>query len=238
MAVGGALRAALRAGRLNVAGRESRRQSRAMRSLNEGLGSQRRLPLEERGFERMSGLGYGETPRGNAVVFDPATGRRTVMPQSFDDFMEGRPTRRGPIEAPYEGVRTWEDPVGFGPQSFDAPPPWMGRGAPPPSRSFLAFDDGMSEYPRAFNPNYGIGGSPGNFRVFEPYGNSMNTNPANFNFMRGGVPSAFGGLPSPLPAPPVAQSRPRFFFDDITGVDSFIDPQTGFRYTPRGMPLD
>jgi hypothetical protein len=237
MAVGGALRAAIRAGRFGAAGRESRRQARSLPSMNQGGG--RQLPLEERGFERMGGMGYGSTPQGNAVIVDPATGRRTVLPQNFDDFMEGLPAgRRGPIEAPYEGVRSWNDPVGFGSQSFDAPPPWMGRGFSPPSRSFNAYSDGVSEYPiggrmpEAFRSQGGE-----NFRVFEPYSTFSMSTPPNQNFMNLQVPRAFGGQGSMGQAPPSAPlwaresmspqelmefmspnafaPRPRFYFDDF-----------------------
>ena len=221
MAIGGALRAALRAGRFSVAGRESRRQSRALRSLNErgGIGAERRVPLEERGFERMSGLGYGETPRGNAVVVDPATGRRTVMPQSFDDFIEARPMARGPIEAPYEGMRTWNDGVfgnAFGPISFGSPPAWAGRGTPPPSRSFRFFEDPDSELPR-------FGPAPRDLEGVEtveglvPYGAGM-SGAANRNFMNWNIPRAFGGtnvFSSFDRAPRPSAAGPRFFFDDF-----------------------
>jgi hypothetical protein len=155
MAVGGALRAAIKAGRFGAAGRESRRQARALQSLNQNnsFDYQRMLPLEERGFERMSGMGYGATPRGNAVVVDPATGRRTVLPQNFDDFIEGQPARgRNPIEAPYEGVRVWGGRTNDGfPNSIGTPPPFIGRGTPPPTRSYRMYaSDAGDEFPSAF----------------------------------------------------------------------------------------
>ena len=169
MAIGGALRAAIRAGRFGTAARESRQRARALRSLNAtgGVGNfQRRLPLEERGFERMSGFGYGETPRGNALVDNTFTGTRTVMPQGLDDYMFARPLPRSPIEAPYEGVRVWPGTTlpGFGetiqvgavpggtirsmrsgvPFSVDAPPTWIGRGAAPAPSTGRFFPRDMS----------------------------------------------------------------------------------------------
>lgn len=163
MAVGGALRAAIRAGRFGVAGRESRRQARALASLNQGgpLGSRTGSPFPfpgpERGFDpaRVAGQAFGESPRGAAVVVDSNTGRRVVLPQSFDDFIEGAPMTRGPIEAPYEGVRgipgsyVTSDllkgpfmgrggaiPAAFGGPTLPSP---MFRGAP--SRPRFFFDD-------------------------------------------------------------------------------------------------
>ena len=155
MALGGVLRAAIRAGRFGEAARQSRRQARALRSLNEtgGVGRfQRQLPFEERGFERMSGRAFGATPRGNAVVVDPATGRRTVLNQNFDDFMEAGPLPRSPIAAPYEGVRVWGGRTDDGfPRSFDAPPPWMGRGPAPETRRTLMYDPYYGdEFPSGF----------------------------------------------------------------------------------------
>ena len=161
MAVGGALRAALKAGRFSAAGRESRRQARALADLNRRGGisggpSELASALEQRGFERYAGTGFGATPRGNMVTVDPVTGARTVFPQTLDDFSTGVPMPRGPIESPLEGVRVWPGTrlPGFGehmsvgavpggtmraihpgvPFSVDVPPPWMGRGpAPTPS---------------------------------------------------------------------------------------------------------
>lgn len=178
MAIGGALRAAIRAGRFGTAARESRQRARALRSLNAtgGVGnSPRRLPLEERGFERMSGFGYGETPRGNALVDNTFTGTRTVMPQGLDDYMFARPLPRSPIEAPYEGVRVWSGRTDDGfPRSFDAPPPWMGRGPAPETRRTIMYDPYYGdEFPSGF-PR-----SPYDtpFPMFEPLPFAMPSNP-------------------------------------------------------------
>lgn len=238
MAVGGALRAAIRAGRFGAAGRESRRQARALQSLNQGggVGAQRRLPLEERGFERMSGMGYGATPRGNAVVVDPATGRRTVLPQNFDDFIEGQPARgRGPIEAPYEGMRTWPTEDGF-PHTLETVPDWMGRGRAPHSRGTSLYSDYYGEelpsaFPRSLYDT--------SIYMNEPYGNVpglRNTVPRGF----------FGGDAGPMPAYKYSsRPGPRFFFDDFgsgsptAGLMGRVDqdPYLGFR-TVRGFPFD
>jgi hypothetical protein len=170
MAVGGALRAALRAGRFGTAARESRRQARAVRSINE-RGGFRMAPepsssLEMRGYDRFMGQGYGETARGNAVIFDPYTGARTVLPQTLDDALTGAPMPRGPIEAPYEGFRVWPGTrlPGFGeemqvgavpggtmrsmkagvPFSVGQAPPWIGRGSAPTPTTGRFFPRDMS----------------------------------------------------------------------------------------------
>lgn len=177
MAVGGALRAAIRAGRFGVAGRESRRQARALASLNQGgpLGSRTGSPFPfpgpERGFDpaRVAGQAFGASPRGAAVVVDSNTGRRVVLPQSFDDFMEGVPIGRGEIESPLEGFRVFpggrmNQLPGFGetmsvgampgatvrsmypgtPFTVGAPPMWMGRGAGPTPSTGRFFPRDMS----------------------------------------------------------------------------------------------
>jgi len=239
MAVGGALRAALRAGRFGTAARESRRQARAVRSINE-RGGFRMAPepsssLEMRGYDRFMGQGYGETARGNAVIFDPYTGARTVLPQTLDDALTGAPMPRGPVAAPYEGVRTWSGRADDGfPRSFDAPPPWMGRGTPPPSRSYTMYDSyAGNEFPSA------VRRSPYDeaFTMFEPYSPFGMSAPPNQNFMNLRIPRAFGGQgqiggqaqSAPLWAresmspqelmefmnPNAFAPRPRFFFDDF-----------------------
>jgi len=173
MAIGGALRSAIKLGRFSVAARESRRQARILQSAfpdgARGLDPQRgrMLPLEERGFERMMGQGYGGTARGNAIVVDPASGRRIVVNQNFDDFMEGLPAGgRGPIEAPYEGMRVWPGKTlpGFGepmqigampgarmdsihagvPFTTGSAPPWIGAGPAPTPTTGRFFPRDMS----------------------------------------------------------------------------------------------
>ena len=229
MAIGGALRAAIRAGRFGVAGRESRRQARALASLNQGgplgsrTGSRFPFPGPERGFDpaRVAGQAFGESPRGAAVVVDSITGRRVVLPQSFDDFMEGVPIGRGeiksPIEAPYEGVRVWRDPIfegGFGPQTFFEPPTWMGRGAPPPNRSFDVYWDDISEYPRAGRvPDELAEFGYETERAFRP----IMGNPSVMNW---NIPRAFGGdrtwVASEAPRAPRRVGPSRLFFDDLS----------------------
>ena len=122
MAIGGALRAAIRAGRFSVAGRESRRQARALASLNarggirggEGMSfaragegtSERTLEsLIDRGFQPDMYSWYAPGLRGNTAFIDPNTGTRTILPP--DPRWSMTPNFRNPIEAPYEGVRVW-----------------------------------------------------------------------------------------------------------------------------------
>ncbi len=243
MAIGGALRSAIKLGRFSVAARESRRQARVLQSafpdgargLDPELG--RMLPLEERGFERMMGQGYGGTARNNAIVVDPASGRRIVVNQNFDDFMEGLPAGgRGPIEAPYEGMRTWPMDDGLpGLEGFRTPS-WMGRGP---------------------GPNFQFHSNVGPQGLSMPSGAGFNTE----------IPRVFGGnrrLGTQSPSPSLSQMesmtpqeliefmnpnafepRPRFFFDDFNsgsptaGLMGRVDPETylGFR-TVRGFPFD
>ncbi len=214
MAIGGALRSAIRLGRFSVAARESRRQARVLQSAfpdgARGLDPQqgRMLPLEERGFERIMGQGFGGSAQGNAVVVDPASGRRIVVNQNFDDFMEGLPAgRRGPIEAPYEGMRTWPMEDGF-PNTLETVPGWMGRGRAPHSRGTSLYSDYYGEelpsaFPRSLYDT--------SIYMNEPYGNVpglRNTVPRGF----------FGGDAGPIPARVRAgnpRPGPRFFFDDF-----------------------
>lgn len=250
MAVGGALRAAIRAGRFGVAGRESRRQARALASLNQGgplgsrTGSRFPFPSQERGFDpaRFGGQAFGESPRGAAVVVDSNTGRRVVLPQSFDDFMAGTPMARGPIAAPYEGVRTWNDPAfggAFGPLSFGSPPAFMGRGQAPPSRSFPFYENMYDELPRFGTVpedliEFGVEAERG----FVPYAASK-TRTSDAAFMNRNIPMAFGGGDGPFRRTrPIPNDFLINTFDDIDGIDGFIDPQTGFRYTNNGFPLN
>ena len=212
MAIGGALRSAIKLGRFSVAARESRRQARILQSAfpdgARGLDPQRgrMLPLEERGFERMMGQGYGGTARGNAIVVDPASGRRIVVNQNFDDFMEGLPAGgRGPIEAPYEGFRVFRvDGV------QDSVPPWMGRGrAPLTDQPYI---DDIISMPDAYAPY-----NPRNPEVF-----------GDLSYLR--VPSAFGGAaPYPMPSlRPAYRNPPRYSFDDIAEV--FTDRGPGIQF--------
>jgi len=233
MAVGGALRAALRAGRFGTAARESRRQARAVRSINE-RGGFRMAPepsssLEMRGYDRFMGQGYGETARGNAVIFDPYTGARTVLPQTLDDALTGAPMPRGPIEAPYEGFRAWPGTrlPGFGeemnvgalpgarvvstspgvPFSLNSPPSWVGRGEPPTPSSGRFFNRDMSTGGGRMY-DYEMGPLQGQqfFAPSTPVPVTPGSRDLFDELHRAGYyqPSAF-----------IAPPRPRFFFDDF-----------------------
>jgi hypothetical protein len=163
MAIGGALRAAIRAGRFDVARRESRRHARALASLNETgpVGARTSSPIPfpgvERGFDpaRVAGQAFGASPRGAAVVVDPSTGRRVVLPQAFDDFIEGVPMPRSPIRAPYEGMRVWPESYGGAPVAYSpgSIPSWMGRGTPPIA-SQVRFPQGSVFTPQKTEPYF------------------------------------------------------------------------------------
>lgn len=185
MAIGGALRAALKAGNFVKVASESRRRARALAELNarggiRGTGIRENVSSEmlfDRGYaygvvppSRMemaglplenNGLPFAYTPRntppsGRANYVNPETGARATFAPDV-----GLPRYGNPIEAPYEGVRVWNPRNDY----FDATPPWMGRGrAPLPDVPLL------DEY-----------GYPGMFAsAFDPY--SVN------------VPRAFGGI--------------------------------------------
>lgn len=151
MAVGGALRAAIRAGRFGVAARESRQQARAVRSLNEsgfgqyvasrggGISAPNRMEFAREGLptsnstvSRMLDGGftpdmygwYAEGLRGNPVFLNPNTGTRDILPP-FSRFSQ----TQNPILAPYEGMRVLsasrpsvaQVPPAFGGPAFRAP---------------------------------------------------------------------------------------------------------------------
>ena len=161
MAIGGALRAALRAGNWARTAVESRRRARALADLNARGGIRGPVMdtgegLAARGFDVFDGGGgfaIGSSspnrPRFN-VIRDPATGNRQVYanPPGF---------RANPIEAPYEGFRVWPR----GTRSFfgltgDMPAgnvagPFMGRGVP--NFSYRA-DGANPAIPRAFGGTF------------------------------------------------------------------------------------
>jgi hypothetical protein len=198
MAIGGALRAALRAGDFVKTAAESRRRARALADLNVrgGIGN----PGRARGadeFLRRQGVdvdgmiapgtgdpymdwvsggrtnvmpAYTESPFGGLVFesrssnpFAPGSRGRTRVSGDAIDYnlqrgVDGGLGNRaymysgGPIEAPYEGFRVWPGmgTDGF-PRTFDAPPPWMGRGTSPPVNRTTMYDSFYGdEFPRAF----------------------------------------------------------------------------------------
>lgn len=138
MAVGGALRAAIKAGNWVSAARESRRRARALADLNRrggisnaSLGPRGRSFLPDggpfndayEGVDTRRGLDWGDTlisgegrsPRGAWVEEFPEGafsryGSRTLYP-SGRDFIARQPgLRMRPIEAPYEGVSVLRTP--------------------------------------------------------------------------------------------------------------------------------
>jgi hypothetical protein len=82
-----------------------------------------------------------ESPFGGTAYVLPGVGRQRFGGEGTDWMVAGGGTGdfgnfdlgyRRSMMAPYEGMRTWRNPLGFGPQSFDALPPWSGGGTPPP----------------------------------------------------------------------------------------------------------
>jgi hypothetical protein len=197
MAIGGALRAAMKAGNWIKVASESRRRARALADLNVRGGIRGPVMdtgegLVARGFDFFEGGGRfarGSTspnrPRFD-VIRDPATGNRRVYPNPPG-------LRTNPIEAPYEGFRT------FPQMGYNEPSSFMGRGRAPSFRNVPEpryYDQGTDVFAEPF--------------VFDPLG--LNS------FMN--VPRAFGGNPGMGPAPrkrsPIFGGRPRIFFDDYS----------------------
>jgi hypothetical protein len=169
MAIGGALRAAIKAGNWASAARESRRRARALAELNArgGIGRPGRARgadeyLQGRGVDVNAmtspgtgnpyadfvtntypqrynqALPYAESPFGGVVVQGPR-GRSRYGGEgydfNFDDIGVGGVANdgmyRGPIQAPYEGVRVWPNDGGLPSMSGFGTGPWMGRGLGP-----------------------------------------------------------------------------------------------------------
>jgi hypothetical protein len=237
MAIGGALRAAMRAGNWAKTAMESRRRAAALADLNarggiRGSGGMR-FPgdyadeatigtLQSRGFLPNRNGWDAPGPRGGTVFANEYTGAREVLPPPY----MGRP---GPIEAPYEGMRVLPpgsksgfENYGFEIPGFEmlpAPGPWQG-GARGPAWHWSGYS----------------GGDVGDWtRSMDPYS---------------GIPFAFRPT-GPITSPPYVMKRnarrpqPGFFFDDFdsgsptAGLMGPIDPGSylGFR-TVRGFPFD
>ena len=127
MAIGGALRAALRAGNWARTAVESRRRARALADLNArgGIrGTGRMNTSLERGIDDAT---WARGPRGNEVFINPSTGARRVP---FDPRMTQMQRGSNPIEAPYEGFRVWPR-INYDGMRYGNPGPWMGRGRAP-----------------------------------------------------------------------------------------------------------
>ena len=192
MAIGGALRAALRAGNWAKTAMESRRRARALADLNarggirgpvmdtgEGLAA-RGFDFFEDGGRFARGTSSPNRPRFD-VIRDPATGNRRVYPNP-----PGFGTN--PIQAPYEGFRV------FPADGLDPSPQWMGRGRAPWTDQPWMESHGFPDYYRPYDPM--------NPEVF-----------GDLSYLR--VPPAFGGAPAgPLPAQRPAVPPTRFSFND------------------------
>lgn len=205
MAVGGALRAAMKAGNFVKVASESRRRARALAELNArgGIrGSSQMDSLWNRGFEQPfapGGLMSGYTPRGHHVIGNEATGARFVR-----DF------QHSPIQAPYEGVRTF-------PQSgYNEPSPFMGRGRAPSFRDVLEprnYGDGADFIAEPF--------------VFDPFGNN--------SFMN--VPRAFGGTAN-YNSGFASRYSPAYNRGIPTGSNPFGPRYLPFEQVMRTLPMD
>lgn len=227
MAIGGALRAALKAGDFVQAAVQSRRAARALSELNASGGirgtGERFVPSSEefaqRGFTTrmtppfntpgeanlpLNNFGVSEAyfpsplTRGRAsarkIFVNPETGARSTYNQNLlESGFEPIRTRPNPIQAPYEGFRT------FPRSGYNEPSPFMGRGRAPSFRDVAE--------PRNYGDGFDFFAEP---FVFDPLGNN--------SFMN--VPRAFGGNPGMGPAPRKRSPRPAglrsFFFDDFS----------------------
>ena len=198
MAIGGSLRAALRAGNWAKTAMESRRRARALADLNArgGIrGSREMDSLWNRGFDQPFGPGapmVGYTPRGGQIIGNETTGARSVL--GF---------QHSPIQAPYEGFRVWNP----GNDYFNAPPPFVGRGRPPFPDMPLLEQYGYPVLAPSFNDPYSMN-VPLAFRGLANY---SDTNPASFGVAGGRHP--FGGrdywMPQPvIPFDDVMRTRP------------------------------
>lgn len=225
MAIGGALRAAIKAGNWASAARESRRRARALADLNlRGGISNASLGPRSQGFRRgityndqygsfedasrgmdwddLGLFGEGRTPRGNMVTEWPGGnfGGRIVDPPM--NLMLPRQPRAGmrPIEAPYEGMRVLPGRVNRYGDTPLPPGPWQGRGQ----------GTQWGELPIDGEPS-GMFGT-----YFSPIRETFFPRPARLPFVEPGT----------------------WTFDDIAGSYYFNDPYTGFRYTRTGEFLD
>ena len=142
MAIGGALRAAIKAADwVNVA-RESRRRARALADLNARGGIRGSAPMRfgveggdpatvgrmvDRGFYPDMYAWDAPGPRGNTVFLNPRTGAREILAPDF----RRAPSGQRLIQAPYEGFRVLPPNSRIGVSEDLRVPPgqWQGRGA-------------------------------------------------------------------------------------------------------------
>jgi len=216
MAIGGALRAAMKAGNWASAARESRRRARALAELNArgGIrGTGRMNASLERGIDDGT---WARGPGGNEIFINPETGARRVP---FDPWLIQM--RRGsmPIQAPYEGMRVLPGRVDQWGDTMAQPGPWMGRGQ-------------GTDW--AQGPVNGFDGSDGSYWF----------NASRYNLdgvdMDSSIPRALGGFggqsqrnPFPSVAPPFSTSiRGTVPFDDIMSARGYI----GNRYSRPAPP--
>lgn len=227
MAIGGALRAAMKAGNWAKTAMESRRRAAALADLN-ARGGITQSGLSPANYLRRQGVepgpsvpmgGIAESPfGGRRIVMDPGGGRSTA-PSFVGPSTRSRPMG-SPIEAPYEGFRVLPGRVDRMGDTFSPPGPWQGRGR---GTEWL-------ELPIDGGPPYSSGS------YFEPFRGNNILFPERLNSFEW---TRFGQYPRPTPASRNFNvESPRYFFDDIAGTSGFTDPYTGFRYNMRGFPLD
>ena len=218
MAIGGSLRAAMKAGNWAKAAMESRRRARALADLNarggirggegmrfaragEGTSERTLDSLIDRGFQPDMYAWNATGLRGNQVFLDPKTGARTIFPP--DPNWSMTPNFRNPIESPFEGVRVWPGTrlPGFGEH--------MSVGAVP-GGTMRAIHPGVPFSVDVPPPWMGRGPAPtpstGRFlpRDMETGGGRM------YDFEMGDLQGRRFFAPS-IPVP----IRPRFSFDDL-----------------------
>ena len=173
MAIGGSLRAAMKAGNWAKAAMESRRRARALADLNarggirggegmrfaragEGTSERTLDSLIDRGFQPDMYAWNATGPRGNQVFLDPNTGARELIGRNFSQRMGQRGygiAGSNPIEAPFEGFRVLRYDPNYlmgGPVTPDFPP--IPRAFYPPSTTPLPMFLRKPTRPRRLNP--------------------------------------------------------------------------------------
>ena len=199
MAIGGALRAALKAGNFTSAARESRRRARALAELNAsgGIGRPGRARgaddyLRSRGVDVDSmtapgtgnpymdwvdedfGPTFSDNPFGGVNFYNRGNRMRFAGEGADYNLPATLPTGsryRGPIQAPYEGVRVLPGRVDEMGETLVRPGPWRGRGEGTfwdegPINGFDNMDGSYwgSVFPSGFTPNSLLESAP--WRMF------------------------------------------------------------------------
>lgn len=227
MALGGVLRAALKAGDWARAAAQSRRQARALRQFSPEFGERtstfgRTYPERAYDYLRRQGVDVSqyENALGRAPYDSPTAGGGTARAYFDWDGDGGReifpPEMYSPIVSPYEGGRAWplwkDDFTGERYPAAMREPEWIGRGPAPTPEFYNPYDDGFA------------GGA------------AMWPEPGRATF---DVPRAFHVRPWDVrnmqPPPPFRVNGGAIQYES-PGV--YIDPTTGYRYDQYGFMFD